>query len=237
MTNVGHNLPDLYDDLKARTDSLIENANRWLKERPEITDADLAGRCSDFLDQITKHWKEVDTERDRQKRPHTTEAERVQARFRPLLDALDTAKKLLKTKLGAWLDREARRIEEERRKAAAEAEKKAKEAAEAAAAAENAATVQATLAADQAAKAAEQAKAEAAYLATATPQAKGDFGARARSLRTTLAGRIVDVDRCLAYYRENKTLVDTLYKIVNADIRAGNHTIPGVEIHEVKSVA
>ena len=236
---IGDNLPPptVDDDLAARNAALVANANRWLTERPAITDDDLAGRCSDFLEQINAQIKAVDTARAAAKKPYDDGAKAVQLLYRPLLDVLDAAKNLLKTRLQAWLNKKAKALVEERAKAAAEAAARQKEADEAAAKAAAGTNVEAQVEAQRLAAEAEKAKAEAAYLDQARPQAKGDFGARAASLRVTLKGRILDIDLCFQHYREHRDVVDALYKAVNADIRRGARSIPGVEIYPEQSVA
>ena len=75
--------PDAFDDLKARAEALIATTNKWLAERPEIADGDMAGRCTDFVEQIGKEWKAIDAERASQKKPYDQAAAAVQSRCRP----------------------------------------------------------------------------------------------------------------------------------------------------------
>ena len=237
---IGHNLPPepiLDPALADRNAALILNANRWLTERPEITDDDTAGRCSDFLEQVNAQIKAVDNARAAAKKPYDDGAKAVQLLYRPLLDVLDAAKNLLKARLQAWLNKKAKALVEERAKAAAEAAAKQKEADEAAEKAAAGTNVEVQVEALRLAAEAEKAKAEAAYLDQARPQAKGDFGARAASLRTTFKGRIVDIDATFKHYREHRDVVDALYKAVNADIRRGARSIPGVELYPEETVA
>lgn len=216
---------------------LVANANRWLTERAEITDEDTAGRCSDFLEQINAQIKVVDAARASAKKPYDDGARAVQTLYRPLIGVLDAAKNLLKARLQAWLNKKAKALVEERAKAAAEAAARQKEADEAMEKAAAGTSVEAQVEAQRAAEVAEKAKAEAAYLDQARPRAKGDFGARAASLRTTYKGRIVDIDATFKHYREHRDVVYALYTAVNADIRRGARSIPGVELYEEQSVA
>lgn len=229
--------PDPLDDLKARAEALIATTNKWLAERPEIADDDMAGRCTDFVEQIGKEWKAIDAERASQKKPYDQAAAAVQEKFRPLLQALTAAKKLLNELLAPWLAKETKRLMAEAAAKAEAARLAEEEAARAATEAAKATTVEARLDAEAKAKAADDLAREAQRAAAAKPQAKGDYGARAHGFRTTTKGRIVDLAACFAHYRGNADLIATMYRIVNADLRRGVTAIPGVETFEERTVA
>lgn len=154
----GHNLPNEFDALTGRTEELVKNANAWAAKHQEIADEDTAGRCSDFLQQVTDELKAAKAGMAAEKKPHQDAIKEIGGRYDKLVKRLETIKAVLNPLRTAWLLKKKAEQEEAARKAAeeaerikAEAERKRREAEEAA----RAAAEQARLQAEQAAREAE----------------------------------------------------------------------------------
>lgn len=229
----GHNITP-YDEITTRTDELIATANRWLAERPEIADDGQAGKANDFLTQLRAEFKAADKQRTAEKAPHTAAGKAVDERYRLVKAKLELAVNAIKAKLTVWLKKQqdiedAARLqrEETARKEQEEADRLAAEAADKP-------TIEGQIEAEEARKRAEAAEKDAARPVRA--QAKGEIG-RAATLRTVYRGEIENIEFCLAHYRNDTRLREALQKIVDADIRAGDHNIPGVKIRQEQKAA
>lgn len=212
-----------FETVKARIGKIAEVGNKWVTERPEITDAEMAGKCTDFMAQVNAALKDAEAARRAEKKPHEDAAKAVDVKFRALGATLEKIKELLQPRLTTWLRKEQDRIAAERRQAE-DAARKAREEAEAAQRlAEDAAkkpgadVIGAAVAAEDAKKRAE----EAAKLG-ATPmraQAKGDFSSRAASLRTYHSAKIVDVMKALRAFKDDAGVLAALQKAADAAAR------------------
>ena len=236
----GNNLPPE----EARVNDLVANANRWLAERPELTDQEMADKCSAFIDQITAMLKDLDKQRRAEKKPHEDAAKAVDARFKPLTALLEKAKDLLKPKLTAWMLKLQRDRDEAARLAREEAQRKAEEAARAAEEAEKATdVVGASVAAEEAARAAEEAEKQAAKAEKAPVNLQSAMGARTKSLRTVWRARVTSHAKALWHFRDHPDVIDVIERLANAEARAeaakneGISTIPGVEFYAEKTAA
>ncbi|WP_319798286.1 hypothetical protein [Nitrobacter sp.] len=191
---LGHNQPP-EPTIIERGNALVETANRWLTERPELTDEDMAGKAQGFIDQLRAHWKTTDDARVAEKKPHIDAAKAVDDRYRDPLAKIDLALKLMREKMTAWLQAKQRRAEEEKRRQEEEARQAKEEAERAAKAAEEAAAkpgndvIGAQIEAERAAKAAED-LAKAAAKPTETARVRGDYSTRAMGLRTYWHARV-----------------------------------------------
>lgn len=218
---------------KMRVDELAEVGNRWVKERPEITDADMAGKLEGFLEQARKELKAVDDDRRKYKKPHEDAAKLVDARFNPLATVLDTIAKLLKPRRAAWLLKEEKRLAEELR-AAEEAAIKAmqeEEAARQAALSGEGDVIANTIAAEEARQKADEALA-ATVAAPTRAKVKSDYGTRAASLPARWVARVTDVDAAFAHYKSNPAVMETLTRLASADARSGARQIPGCQVYD-----
>lgn len=245
-TGFGHNSGDLsesadpFTQTQTRVDALIANADRWLKERPKITDDDLAGKCSDFIEQLTKQAKAVDEDRLAANRPLRDAITENDKRFKPLVDRLETAKKLLKARLTPWLQEKERRRLEAVRKAEEEALEKMRAAEEARKAADQATTVDDVVRAEEARKAADQAIKDATAVSKSKANVQGEFGSRARGLRTVWSAAITDYDAALNHYRNTPQVRDLIQRLADADARSPERrsvAVPGVEFTERQEAA
>lgn len=204
---IGGNFPPEPIDItpfKEKVDERIGIANRWITERPTLTDADMADRANGFKTQLSDLRKEIDKARRDRKKPHEDAADAVDQQFKPLLDLIDRAYKAMGERLTAYLQEEQRKANEERRRQAEEAQRRRQEADEAAQRAREEATrtggnaLQAEQEADAAARLAAEAEKEAAK--PVKVQLRGDFGRRAAGLRTTWRAEVVDEKEALKTY-------------------------------------
>lgn len=193
---IGHNQPP--PDPLARADELVANANRWSDERPEITDAEMAGTAQDFVRQLRANRDALDAAFKAERAPLDAAVAEVRTKYRTPLDLIAIAMTRMAEKLGPWLRREQQRLDEEadrRRRAAAEIAAQA----EAARKAAEGGSIEAELAARDAAKAA----ADAARLAERPPErarVKGDLSPRAMGLKPTHFAVVIDETAALRTY-------------------------------------
>ncbi len=240
VAGMGHNIsPEdaAFDKLDERQKALIEIGEKWLTERPEITDDKMAGKCHDFITQVNGAIKAVEAARVEHKAPHIAAGKAVDARFIPLKGPLDILKGKLSPRLTAYLNKKERQRQEEERRKAEEAARAAAEAEDARAAAEaNNDSIAAAAQAEEAARAAEAANKEAAAIAKSRASVKGDYSSRSASLRTTYSGKIVDQGKVYRRFRDHPKVIAVLQELVNAEIRHnpdlkdGTKTLPGVEV-------
>ena len=171
------------------------------------------------------------------KAPFDAEADRVQQVFKDPLDKLTVAAGLIKDMNARWLLSEKDRLRKEADARAAEAQAKAEAAALAEAEAAKSNNVEAIVAAETARAVAVEAEAEFYRAAKEKPQAKGDFGGRAVSLRTTTKAKIVDLYKCWNHFRNDPGVMEALQRAANAAVRAGQKDVPGVELDQSQSAA
>lgn len=249
----GDNLPPAedFDDLKQRSEDLAATANRWLTERGDITDEDMAGACSDFIEQVNGALKKIEAERKTVKQPHLDKAKAVDARYNPLKAPLEAVKKLLEPRLRAWLQKkEAARQAELRRQQeeAAAAERAAQEAqrkAELSAKHGKGDVVGNAVAAEEAAKKAGEAQRQAKATAQDRARTKGDFGKRATALRVTHKAEVADPIKVLTWFyghgtgEENRAIFELAERLASARMRAtkGAAEIPGARHKKVETAA
>lgn len=198
-----HNQPP--EPIFLEAEERVAAANRWLTERPEITDDDMADKAGGFLKQCAATWTKLDGERKAEKRAYEIA---LYAKYEKPLDLLARAKAAIDIKIKAWLKVKADKLAEEKRQQEAEAERIRQEAEAATRRAEAEAKKKGgnVLEAQAAADAATQ-RAEEAALVAARPveraQVKGTHTGRAMSLRTYWDARIVDEQKALRSYAKH----------------------------------
>lgn len=205
-TGLGGNNPPEQTPID-RANDLVGTANKWIAERPEITDDDMAGKAQGFIEQLRASQTATDAARAAEKKPHMDAAKAVDDRYRDPLAKLDLALRAMRTKLTAWLQEKQRKADELKRQQEAEARRLREEAEAAArAAAEKTAPVEAQL---EAQRKIEQAAA-AEKLAAKAPEVarvRGDFSTRATGLRTYWHARLADAaDEKAAKARDTEIL-------------------------------
>lgn len=243
---IGHNIPPEgieFAALQDRTTSLVENANHWINERPEILNEDMATKADDFLNQLRKQIVVIDTERKAQNEPHSVAIKETNTRFHTLTKMLETAQDIFKRPVMVWLNKQEETRKETRKETQCKAEIEAREAEEAAKKAATEAeqgggdVIGKHVVADEAAQKAKDTAAEAGRIARTSVGIKGDYSAKSRGFRTTRKARIKDFDEAFKYYRDHPDVAAVLTKLACADIRHGRQRIPGFETYEEKSVA
>ena len=249
----GHNLPPetdaTFDQLSARTSALVENANRWIEERPELGNEAEAEKAGDFLDQLRKQSREIEAERKARKKPHSEAATAVDSKYNPLKRPVEIAGKFIKEKLTVWLEKQDAIKEEERRAAEAVARKAQEEADRAAQEAAEKVSVENVVAAEDAQKRAEDAQ-RAERRTQAGPKVASAYGGRSKSLRTRTVVEIEDATKipakvlrrlCARVY-----VTEALQRAVREDVSAYSEktedggrasTVPGIIIREERSAA
>ena len=255
----GHNLPTeaeaTFDQLQARTSTLVETANRWANERPEITNEEEAEKAGDFLDQLRKLGTDktgaIDKARLAEQKPHTDAVDAIRERYRPVKRAVEIAAKLMKAKLTVWLNKKDAEAAEERRRADDVARKAREEAEEAKKRAEDGEgdVIGNTLRAEEAKKRAEDTD-RAARRAQAGPKVSSAYGGRSKSLRSHTVVEIEDATKIPAKYLRRLCaapyVTEALQRAVREDVAAYSQgtedgglvsTVPGITIRKEKVAA
>lgn len=234
----GHNNPPLIDDATlVRVQDRVNAANVWLGSVKEITDADTAKACDDFLGQLKSELKAVDEDRQAKVRPHLDAQKAINAAFETPKALLDTAIRLLNPLKTAWLKREQDRIAAEKKAAEDEALRQLQAAEDLKR--QSGTSVEATVAADQAQKQADAAVVQAHNLSKQKATVKGDYATRASSLRSYWSADIVDYPKALQHYANHPEVRAVIEKLANADARTHKDAlaVPGLRAIEDKRAA
>ena len=199
--SIGHNQPpDPGDELLRRVAELTANANAWLKERPEIATPEQAGAAQLFIDQILATRDDLTAQWAKEREPFDQELVMLRVRYADPTALLDLSLSAMRAKAGVWLEKQRERLAQEK----AERERLAitlRSLADQLAhdAAQPGATVEDQLAAKRAETAANQAEKDAGKKPTRA-QIKGDYAARAMTLRQTWHARITDETKALEFF-------------------------------------
>jgi hypothetical protein len=201
IPGAGHNQPPEPTPIE-RGEALVAACNRWLAEVPQIADAEQAGRAQALVDQLRLETAAIEAAQKAERKPHDDAIIAIRARYRPPLELLGICLDKMKWLAGGWLDREKVRIANEaaeRMRLAAEAEVAARVAREEAA---HVGTVESELAARRAQDEADAALA-AAHKPIERPAIRGDYSARAMSLRGTWRAVITDETKALRHFAKH----------------------------------
>jgi len=236
LATIGHNNPpqSIYDAAYERMASLHELAESWLDGKPAQSQAEV-DELSALLDEARKAKKEVDSARKEEAKPFDDGKAEVQARYNPLLKNADTIADALKAAMApfmAKMEAEKRAREEAARREAEEARRKADEAMREANRADLAAREQAEALADAAKRA------EYAARAAVNDKAKATGGSRAVTLRIIYRAEVTDLTAAARHYwpLAKAEFLAVVERLAAEDARAGKRDIPGVTIHEDKTV-
>jgi hypothetical protein len=185
----GHNQPP--PDPFARSEELVANANRWVAERPEIVDAEMAGVAQDFVKQLRENRDALDAASKAEREPHDKAVAAIRVRYRTPLELIGIAMTRMAQKLAPWLKREQDRLDAEAAERTRAAAVAAAQADAARKAAEESGTIESELEARRAQEQQEQAR-KAAAKPVARARVRGDLSDRAMSLTVTHYAEVID---------------------------------------------
>ena len=190
----------------ARWAELVDNCNVWAKNVAKINSPEQAGRAQAFVDQLRLETEAVQGAWKKEREPHDLALVALRIKYRPPLELLGIALDRMKWLASAWLDRERARLEHEaaeRKRIAADAEVAARQAREQAAKA--GATVEAEAEARRIEEAADALRA-AALKPVERAAIKGEFSAKAMSMRTTWRAVITDETAALKHFAKHPAI-------------------------------
>jgi len=199
---LGHNQPPEPSPIE-RTSALVDNCNRWLAERPEITDPEMAGAAQRFTIQLRQLRDDLAAALKAERAPFDLAIEGLKITYRDPQELVRIALDKMEVKNRQWLKRETDRLDAERaeRKRLADAARYEAQEAEQLAQAPGA-SVETQLAAQRA----HDAAAEAADTAARTPtkaRTRDDFAPRAMSLHARWKAKITNERDALKHYAKH----------------------------------
>lgn len=230
--NLHNNPPEPIDLLKEKLALYQEGAAAF----GPVTEAN-AQEYRDHIGYGVKLAKEIDGQRDTEKRPHLEAGRAVDAAYKPLLETVEVTQKALKKPLEAFViarEKEAQRIAAEARRKVEEAERAAAEAAKAADEEDDPFLAATAPVVDVKAVVAEAKVAELQVM-TASRISSAAGGFAATSLKTKRSAKVTDWSALAAHYLARGEVRAVLEQLANADIRHAKGAaieIPGVEIVE-----
>lgn len=205
----GNNPPEPIDPLIIEGNERVDTANKWLTERTEIADLEMADKAAFFISQVSSTHEALDGQRLQEGRDFKAKQD---AKYSAALDLLVRAKDALVKMRRAWLQKEDARIAEENRQAKAEADRLAQVAADAAKRAEEEAKkkggdpLRAAAAAETAATVATEAL-ERAAAPVAKPVIKGAYTTRAVGLRDYWSATVDDFTEAFKIYKKRPAVI------------------------------
>jgi hypothetical protein len=119
-----------FDQLREDAETRLQDAEKLLFSVGDAVkpgDEATASKLKDEATFIDSKLKPLEALRKAEKKPHDDAASAVQAKFKPILDKLDAAKRKLLMRVDAWTRAEDKRRRDEHAKAVAEANRKAAE--------------------------------------------------------------------------------------------------------------
>lgn len=252
LAGIGSNSGASLEEVLAETSSALVERAKLLAEsagRASVVDEETAGKATLLAKMIREHIATINAQREEDKAPHLKAGRTIDAHYQGIAATLATYTKVgsreqltggpLFTVMGlidGYRVEQEKKAEAERRRLEDEA-RKAREAAEAAAKAQEAATepeqkIEAEIVQRKAAETAQQLAQQAAAV-RAGPIDTG-LGIKASS-RTTYRGTIVDFDKALKWATklDRDAVTAAVQAIVDRQVKAKNHAIPGVEVAPV----
>lgn len=232
---IGHNSGDEFEQLRDRANEFGRGAVTWGKNSCDTGED--AEALNAYISEARALYKELDTLRKEEKRPHDEAAKAVQAKFNPLLYVVKKAAETAKDLMDSYLERkeaELRHQAEAEAKAQAEAARKAEEERQAAEDRGDMVAVQEAEKAVQDHTLAVEKALEATT--TARAQSKSETG-RTISLRTVRDVTITRITQAMLHYKDHPDMIALVERLAKAEVRSGATDIPGVEITERKVAA
>lgn len=233
--SIGHNNPPAPSAVYAERLNLYREHAASLGPVTEET----AGAYRDAIGYGGELGKEIDGQRDAEKRPHLEAGRAIDATYKPLVAGCEAIRTSLRSTLQAWMnerEREARRIADEKARALREAEEAARSTAAALEPDDADDPFLAATAPDLNAVAADAKDAEIeAKLAARVGSEAGGFNAL--GLKTRRKAVVVNSELLALHYLHagNRELLALLDKLANADVRHAKGSplaLPGVDIVE-----
>ena len=226
---IGHNNPPLdpFEAISADILDLFELAESALTGGP-ISTQEQADQIEQLAADCLKAWQAAEVARKEEKRPHDEAAKAVQAKWTPLTEKADLAKKTALKALTPW------KLELQRKKD--EAASKARAEAEALAEAARKAAQEAAASADLSARAEAEILLKEADKATKTANR---IDRTPTGLRTYWHAEITDRRAALNHYLKTAPdeFVATIQRLADQDVRAGVRNIPGINAIEERKAA
>jgi len=227
--DLGHNNPpEPIEALKEKLALYKEGAEAF----GPVTEAN-AQEYRDHIGYGVKLAKEIDGQRETEKKPHLEAGRAVDAAYKPLLETVEATQKKLKAPLQSFIverEKEAKRIADEKAKALREAEEAARKAAEEP---EEDPFLAATAPVIDVKAAHVEAKIAEGQLLAASRVSSAAGGFAATSLKTKRSAKVTDWSALAAHYLARGEVRAVLEQLANSDIRhskGAEITIPGVEI-------
>ncbi len=235
---MGANQPP--DPLVVEANERIDNASKWLTERPDwkAWDLEMADKANFFIGQIGGTFTALDNQRKAENREWLAKQDE---KYKAPLAMLEKARERLVPLRREWLKREDDKVQEARRKAeaiaeaarlaAAEAERKAQEAESK----KGGDPIRASYEADQAHRVAEEAAA-AVEAAPTRATIKGQYTSIATGLREYWSGEITDLSEAFKHFNKTSNPYKT---VITAAITAAIQSIADKEakLHKDKTKA
>lgn len=226
---LGHNKPP--DDAATKHEELFKVAgtltgtvNKWLAERPAITDAEMAKAAQLMIDQLRKVRGQLEAALKAEREPIDLALAAVRLMFKVPTDTVQLGLDHMLAKMEAWLKGERERLAQEQLQREREADAAIEQAAILSHEAEKpGASLELQLQARDAEARAAQLT-DKATAGPARPHVKGDFARRAMGLTSRWKARIVDPRAALRHYAKHETVrqaaLVAVLKLATAEAKA-----------------
>lgn len=224
MADQKHNNPPADAAFSIHIDELFTLLSDALSGRPVETDEQEAAIDTLFAD-FHKAWKDSDTARAAEKKPHDDASKAVQAKWKPIVDKADRGKKACGDALTPYRQAKQRAKDEAARKAREEAAERERIAQEALKQSDD---LETRFAAEQEFEAAKKLTSVANKIDRAPT-----------GLRTTWQAEIVDRTAALKHYlgHQPEAFVALIQELADRDARGARPRIEGITYHEQKKAA
>ncbi|MES2289322.1 MAG: hypothetical protein V4530_06240 [Pseudomonadota bacterium] len=216
---------DGHAGLRKRIADLLDSAGR-----AAATDNETAGRCAELIRQMTAVEKVVDGEREGVKRPYLEAGRNIDGAAKALVAQLGQEKSRVRGIAEGYM-REQQRIADEQRREREAQERREREEADRLAQEERDRAAAENREPDRQIVEAPAFIAPTREAAPEPVQVRSDFGAVA-SARKVKVAKIVDPVKAFRALKHIPAVMEALQKAAQAQVRAGNLNINGVEIVE-----
>lgn len=188
-------------------DEQIKSAAAGADDYKTITSDEQMMRGQSLRSRLLELRRSADNHEEAEKRPHLDATKTIRDKWKPLIDAADTAAKAIAKAMGLWNDKKERDAQEAARKA--EADRRAAE------------------------EAGRPAPPPPPVAAPAT-QVKGAYG-RAANIKKVPVAHVIDQDAAYLYVKQQAVVIEAISKAAQQLVDAG-HTVPGVRVEQESRV-